>query len=321
MSSQSFKSKFQSGQMLEVINQGSVVPRFSLRADSFVFEKMTYFKGKRSCSSRASRPKKRQKRFSGMTYDNSEEFVGQSASAKKLHSAAPEKFTTSETHGYRLVEFFSVFTALSQVLVCKNSKSNVSFKEDGHRGFGFKILVTCSNCASTTINSGPFIDNEAEINRRIVIVIRLLGVGREGLNLLRSLMDICGGLSSSAYSKIIQHIYTGLKIVFDLSCVNAAEEETKENAKKERSILNFKVSGDGTWKKRGFSSLYGVTTLIAYYSGKVVDLIVKSSYCSACTWWKSKKNTAEYEIGTQNTKTNALKIIKVRQEKWRRRVC
>ncbi|XP_046737742.1 uncharacterized protein LOC124406386 [Diprion similis] len=69
----------------------------------------------------------------------------------------------------------------------------------------------------------------------------------------------------------------------------------------------FSVSGDGTWKKRGFKSLYGVTTLIGYYSGKVVDLVVKSSYCQGCTFWKNKTHTKEYEEWFEDHEENCLK--------------
>ncbi|CAH0551117.1 unnamed protein product [Brassicogethes aeneus] len=55
------------------------------------------------------------------------------------------------------------------------------------------------------------------------------------------------------------------------------------------------VSGDGTWKKRGYSSLFGVTSLIGYYTGKVFDILVKSSYCNDCKIWTNKLDSAEYE--------------------------
>ena len=50
----------------------------------------------------------------------------------------------------------------------------------------------------------------------------------------------------------------------------------------------------GHVKKRGFTSLCGVTMLIGYYSGKVVDLVVKSSSCQACMVWHKKEGTTEY---------------------------
>lgn len=31
------------------------------------------------------------------------------------------------------------------------------------------------------------------------------------------------------------------------------------------------------WKKRGSKTLYGITTLIAYYTGEIIDLVVKSN--------------------------------------------
>lgn len=72
------------------------------------------------------------------------------------------------------------------------------------------------------------------------------------------------------------HIYEAVKSVFDTLSKKAVEEEKTENIKNKRLPNELKVSGDGSWKKRGFSSLFGVTTLIGYYSGKVVDLVVKS---------------------------------------------
>lgn len=57
----------------------------------------------------------------------------------------------------------------------------------------------------------------------------------------------------------------------------------------------MKVSGDGSWKKRGYTSLYGVTTLIGYYSGKVIDLIVKSGYCHSYTLHKNSLDEDAFE--------------------------
>ncbi|EFN69934.1 hypothetical protein EAG_00287, partial [Camponotus floridanus] len=57
------------------------------------------------------------------------------------------------------------------------------------------------------------------------------------------------------------------------------------------------VSGDGSWRKRGFSSLFGLVTLIGWYTGKVLDVCVKSKYCKVCEYWKKKEGTAEYEEG------------------------
>ena len=55
------------------------------------------------------------------------------------------------------------------------------------------------------------------------------------------------------------------------------------------------VSGDGTWRRRGVSSLFGAVILIGKYSNKVLDLLVKSKFCQACNHWKGKENTEEFK--------------------------
>ena len=41
--------------------------------------------------------------------------------------------------------------------------------------------------------------------------------------------------------------------------------------------------------------MFGVSSVIGYYSGKVLDLVVKSAYCKICESWKHKVNDAEYK--------------------------
>lgn len=78
------------------------------------------------------------------------------------------------------------------------------------------------------------------------------------------------------------------------------------------------VSGDGTWKKRGYTSLFGVTSLIGYYSGKIVDIFVKSFYCKQCEICRKKLNTEEYEdFGMKIINLIAAQIIQVLLEKWK----
>lgn len=55
------------------------------------------------------------------------------------------------------------------------------------------------------------------------------------------------------------------------------------------------MSGDGSWHKRGFLSLHGIASLIGWFTGKVIDVIIKSKYCKACEFWEKKSGTVEYE--------------------------
>ena len=243
---------------------------------------------------RISRPKKR-KSFSDFgKIPEKEPKKNESASSKKIDAHGFENVTSNPMHAYRIIEFFSVFTTLSQFIICRECRKDIKFQETGHRGLGFKLVVTCG-CSRSEINSGPLINTGYEINRRIVLVSRLLGIGREGINVFCNFMDLCDGISSTAYTRIIAHIYDVSKNVFKSVCEKAVREEQEKNAKNEIPLLNLKVSGDGTWKKRGFTSLYGVLSLIGYYTGKVLDLVVKSKFCQPCSLWEHKKDTEEYE--------------------------
>ena len=51
---------------------------------------------------------------------------------------------------------------------------------------------------------------------------------------------------------------------------------------------------DGSWQKRGHSSLNGVVTAIS--NGKCIDARVYSKHCRACQRWEARKGTPEYDI-------------------------
>jgi len=84
------------------------------------------------------------------------------------------------------------------------------------------------------------------------------------------------------------------------SMAAAQEKEETCEAQEIENTENLTVSGDGTWQKRGFSSLYGVSSLIGYYTGKVIDICVKSGVCQTCKIWDTKLNSVEFEEWHEN---------------------
>ncbi|XP_044579109.1 uncharacterized protein LOC123261528 [Cotesia glomerata] len=123
--------------------------------------------------------------------------------------------------------------------------------------------------------------------------MRLLGVGREGINIFCSVMDICKGLCISIYYSCLDNLHTAASAIYDQLISKAVKEEQELLSEFEpnENPKHLTVSGDGTWKKRGFTSLFGVTTLIGKYSKKVIDTVVKSSFCQGCNLWKEKKKS------------------------------
>ena len=62
-------------------------------------------------------------------------------------------------------------------------------------------------------------------------------------------------------------------------------------------ITDASISCDGTWQKRGFTSLNGAVVIISTDTGKVLDVEVMSRYCNACVMHEKLKLTdpAKYE--------------------------
>lgn len=59
-------------------------------------------------------------------------------------------------------------------------------------------------------------------------------------------------------------------------------------------------------EKRLFFFVCGVTTVVGKYSKKVLDTVVKSSFCQSCKMWGKKKNDdiSEYDNWYENHQEN-----------------
>lgn len=208
--------------------------------------------------------------------------------------------------GYRFIDVLTVFSMISKLVVCKKCGIQIKFSETGHRGLGYKVVVTCEKCKPTYINASPVISNHAyDINRRIILAMRLLGVGLNGIIKFCAFMDLPRPIFQSFYDKLVKNISVATATVREKCIKKAAVEKKKMN--EEKGITDgITVSGDGTWRKRGFSSLYGITTLIGQFTGKILDINVKSKYCKSCEIWKEKEGTTEYEewIKSHNDECN-----------------
>ena len=79
------------------------------------------------------------------------------------------------------------------------------------------------------------------------------------------------------------------------SMANAVEEVKTFYEQEEDGKFDIGVSGDGTWRKRGYSSSYGVVTALSTITGKVVDVEVMSKNCKECTGWRGKEGTQEFQ--------------------------
>ncbi|GFY36755.1 uncharacterized protein TNCV_2567171 [Trichonephila clavipes] len=73
-----------------------------------------------------------------------------------------------------------------------------------------------------------------------------------------------------------KRILNAAKLVYEDSIQNAAKEAICEN----EGNKNIAVAVDGTWQKRGYTSLNGVVTVTSIDTGKVIDVDILSKYCA-----------------------------------------
>ncbi|GFQ86039.1 uncharacterized protein TNCT_609841 [Trichonephila clavata] len=153
-----------------------------------------------------------------------------------------------------------------------------SFERKGSVWTGIRILhCDCDSCATqSTFKSSPVFvssDHEYEINTRIIYAMRTLGVGLRGIKTFCWVMNLPPPVSQKSYDRILNNIKSADSIVAVSSMNKAAKEEIA--ASETNKIC---VSGDGTWKTRGYTSRIGVCSIIGDFPGKVIDVGVLSSY-------------------------------------------
>ena len=189
-------------------------------------EKSPYDNQKGTKKEPVRRSSSRKRTFCGNRHTVEQSTASTSATAEKLARKDDDEIIINNTHGYRIIEFVSVFTAISNIVICKNCKSNVKFDEASPAGLGFKIAVTCQ-CDVSYVESGPKSGKAYDINRRIVLVMRLLGIGKEGLSLFCGLMDMAKTFHNNTFEGCFKNIWIAAEAVYK-SCTKNAVKEEKE---------------------------------------------------------------------------------------------
>ena len=94
------------------------------------------------------------------------------------------------------------------------------------------------------------------------------------------------------------------------SMSRAADEVKELNKPDKEGPYNSAVSGDGTWKKRGFSSSFGVLTVLSSITGKVLDCEIMPNEYDECKLKRGKGGTVSLMSG-ENINTNAKQTLQV----------
>ncbi|GFW30968.1 uncharacterized protein TNCV_2940681 [Trichonephila clavipes] len=120
---------------------------------------------------------------------------------------------------------------------------------------------------------------------------------------------------------VSQKAYDSINIRIADECETLANASMSDAALEEKILDGTRnciaVSGDGTWKTRGHTSLVGVVTLIGAECGKVLDIEIMSSFCKVCDSFKATHFGPKYSVFYRNTSPFAKKIIMGLLDKWK----
>lgn len=122
-----------------------------------------------------SRPKKRKNLFNPSIAETDKSSFDPSAKKFKMQKEILVSRDSNSVE-YRILNFITVFAAISSYVKCKSCDGEVKFETASPRGLGFKIIILCDKCEDRAINSSPFVKYSYEINRRFIFVMRVLGI-------------------------------------------------------------------------------------------------------------------------------------------------
>ena len=214
--------------------------------------------------------------------ETQEQEVHATASGSKLAGKSPvaDEIDDGSIQGNRIMDM-SILSSVFELLPCpKCGKVMLDLCELKRDGMASHMKLECVCCGW----SHDFINTKKtrqsyQINRRSFYAVRRIGGGYEQLKRFCYLMNLPPPLSENAYRKTNKTFNTKIKNVSE-KIMSEAVDEVRTNSQDQ--VSNVGISVDGTWQKRGFTSINGTVIAISLDSGKVVDADVMARFCQIC---------------------------------------
>ena len=225
-----------------------------------------------------------------------------SASTVKLGKRKPEvqfeSFDSDESlTGFRFVDI-TLLIDFVQSLLCPTCKTplgdnqRLSDVTENRTNQASKLVFTCGCQNKVDFSTSKKCGKVFEVNRRFPLEI--LSVGRNYTAAKRFLGNM--NMPPPPYKKSWQNH----KKQITKATKRVAVESKSQAAQDVKASTGdtIKVSCDGTYHRRGFTSKNGVVTVLSVNGkdSKVIDTVVMSNYCDACQKHKKKKTPADFQL-------------------------
>lgn len=203
----------------------------------------------------------------------------------------------SEKSTWCMVDINTISVALKAIECPKCQDRECLFFQSSSERFGFAVnlQLNCSACNAHFADTytSPRVGHTGNahdpflVNDIMVLVFNQLGLGHSAMQSFAALFGM-KGLHLKTFQKkesriIDSQIETALCVLSD--SVNAVKQMCREINPDldEAGPFDVTVSFDGSWQKRGHTSLYGIAAVIEINTGLVLDYEVLSKYCHACS--------------------------------------
>lgn len=186
----------------------------------------------------------------------------------------------SNIQKYDIIEIMSLFSAIKTVAVCRSCGGDLELGISKRNGLKVSVSVICETCDSKaeytnseTLSVSDVKSKIYAINARLIYGLRCIGIGKEASRTLCAILNL-----PPPPTKFVQYtsiLESAVEKVAKSSMKEAIEEAVELNG----GSRDLTVALDGSWQKRGFSSLNGIVSASSFDTGKILDVHVMSKHC------------------------------------------
>lgn len=217
---------------------------------------------------------------------NEDNIPSVSKSQEKLTSHSEYKQFDGDSFKYDVLDLKVVQRLVSEIAVCRHCSSTLNLSATKRVGLAFSLSLECTNdnckkfvseknCKQGTVRLGQpeKVNKVYDVNIRFVYALRSIGVGQETGEMFAGVMNLPRPSKFAKYNKMLLPL---TKMV----CVESFKEAVERAVVQNDNTRDIACAFDGTWQRRGFSSLNGVVTATSITTGQVIDVEIMSKYCT-----------------------------------------
>ena len=221
-----------------------------------------------------------------------------SVSHSKLanHSSFLDDGKHNNVTGNRIMDM-DILEAMINDFICPECKqNNVSLKEvlKNKKGLASYLIIYCVCGYEKPFYTSKQTAKSFDVNKRAVYSMRSCGQGYAGLEIFLFCMNMPKTMTRKNYTKISDVVSDACQKTA-LETMNSAANDLRKTP---NDSTDISISNDGSWQRRGYSSMNGFVSTISMDTGKVLDIEAMSRFCKLCCIHEKlrKSNPEEYEL-------------------------